>query len=62
MRDEAKQWHNFTEGAMQYIKRPDIHFRIAPKFLTINGILFKDTKSLLKYVSSNFDLTESPKE
>ena len=53
--DESK-WHNFTEGAMQYIKRSDIKFREAPKYVTINGIEFKSVESLLKHVKSNFDL------
>ena len=58
--DESKvdksKWHNFTEGAMQYIKRPNIKFREAPKYVTINGIEFKSVKSLLKHVKDNFDL------
>ena len=37
---EKTQWHNFTEGAMQYIKRSDIKFREAPKYVTINGSEF----------------------
>ena len=53
---EKTQWHNFTEGAMQYIKRSDIKFREAPKYVTINGIEFKSAKSLLKHVKNNFDL------
>ena len=53
---EKTQWHNFTEGAMQYIKRSDIKFREAPKYVTINGIEFKSVESLLKYVKNNFDL------
>lgn len=52
------QWHNFTEGAMQYIKRSDIKFREAPKYVTINGIEFKSVDSLLKYVKNNFDLED----
>lgn len=55
---EKTQWHNFTEGAMQYIKRPDIKFREAPKYITINGIEFKNVKSLLKHVKNNFDLED----
>ena len=55
--DESK-WHNFTEGAMQYIKRSDIKFREAPKYITINGIEFKSVESLLKYVKNNFDLED----
>ena len=55
--DESK-WHNFTEGAMQYIKRSDIKFREAPKYVTINGIEFKSVESLLNYVKSNFDLED----
>ena len=53
---EKTQWHNFTEGAMQYIKRSDIKFREAPKYVTINGSEFKSVKSLLKHVKNNFDL------
>ena len=52
------QWHNFTEGAMQYIKRSDIKFREAPKYVTINGIEFKSVESLLKHVKNNFDLED----
>lgn len=55
---EKSQWHNFTEGAMQYIKRSDIKFREAPKYVTINGIEFKNVKSLLKHVKNNFDLED----
>ena len=55
---EKTQWHNFTEGAMQYIKRSDIKFREAPKYVTINGIEFKNIKSLLKHVKNNFDLED----
>lgn len=55
---EKTQWHNFTEGAMQYIKRPDIKLREAPKYVTINGIEFKSIKSLLKHVKNNFDLED----
>ena len=55
---EKTQWHNFTEGAMQYIKRSDIKFREAPKYVTINGIEFKSVESLLKYVKNNFDLED----
>ena len=53
---DKTQWHNFTEGAMQYIKRSDIKFREAPKYVTINGIEFKTVESLLKHVKNNFDL------
>ena len=53
---EKTQWHNFTEGAMQYIKRSDIKFREAPKYVTINGIEFKSVESLLKHVKNNFYL------
>ena len=52
------RWHNFTEGAMQYIKRSDIKFREAPKYVTINGIEFKSIESLLKHVKNNFDLED----
>ncbi|MEG0407419.1 MAG: hypothetical protein RR623_00975 [Bacilli bacterium] len=55
---EKTQWHNFTEGAMQYIKRPDIKFREALKYVTIDGIEFKSVKSLLKHVKNNFDLED----
>lgn len=55
---EKTQWHNFTEGAMQYIKRPDIKFREAPKYVTINGVEFNSVERLLKYVKNNFDLEE----
>ena len=55
--DESK-WHNFTEGAMQYIKRSDIKFREAPKYVTINGVEFKNVEKLLKYVKNNFDLED----
>ena len=53
---EKTQWHNFTEGAMRYIKRSDIKFREAPKYVTINGIEFKSVERLLKHVKNNFDL------
>ena len=53
---EKTQWHNFTEGAMRYIKRSDIKFREAPKYVTINGIEFKSVEKLLKHVKNNFDL------
>ena len=59
---EKTQWHNFTEGAMQYIKRSDIKFREAPKYVTINGVEFKSVESLLKYVKNNFDLEDGDKE
>ena len=52
------RWHNFTEGAMQYIKRSDIKFREAPKYVTINGIEFKSVKKLVKYVKNNFDMLQ----
>lgn len=55
---DKSQWHNFTEGAMQYIKRADIKFREAPKYVTINGIEFKSVDKLLKYVKNNFDLKD----
>ena len=55
---EKTQWHNFTEGAMQYIKRSDIKFREAPKYVTINGVEFKSVASLLKHVKNNFDLED----
>ena len=53
---DKTKWHNFTEGAMQYIKRSDIKFREAPKYVTINGIEFKSVEKLLKHVKNNFDL------
>ena len=56
IQSEKTQWYNFTEGAMQYIKRSDIKFREAPKYVTINGIEFKSVESLLKHVKNNFDL------
>ena len=55
---DKTQWHNFTEGAMRYIKRSDIKFREAPKYVTINGIEFKSVESLLKHVKNNFDLDD----
>ena len=55
---EKTQWHNFTEGAMQCIKRSDIKFREAPKYVTINGIEFKSIESLLKHVKNSFDLDD----
>ena len=55
---EKTQWHNFTEGAMQYVKRSDIKFREAPKYVTINGIEFKSVERLLKHVKNNFDLED----
>lgn len=55
--DESK-WHNFTDGAMQYIKRPDIKFRLAPKYVTINGIEFNGVEKLMNYVKNNFDLED----
>ena len=59
---DKTQWHNFTEGAMQYIKRSDIKFREAPKYVTINGIEFKSVESLLKHVKKNFDLEDGENE
>ena len=59
---EKTQWHNFTEGAMQYIKRSDIKFREAPKYVTINGIEFKSVEKLLKHVKNNFDLEDGELE
>ena len=53
---DKSKWHNFTEGAMRYIKRSDIKFREAPKYVTINGIEFKSVERLLKHVKNNFDL------
>ena len=58
IQSEKTQWYNFTEGAMQYIKRSDIKFREAPKYVTINGIEFKTVESLLKHVKNNFDLED----
>ena len=58
IQSKKTQWHNFTEGAMQYIKRSDIKFREAPKYVTINGIEFKSVESLLKHVKNNFDLED----
>ena len=55
---DKSQWYNLTEGAMQYIKRSDIKFREAPKYVTINGVEFKSVESLLKYVKNNFDLED----
>lgn len=55
---DKTQWHNLTEGAMQYIKRSNIKFREAPKYVTINGIEFKNVESLLKHVKNNFDLED----
>ena len=55
---DKSKWHNFTEGAMQYIKRSDIKFREAPKYVTINGIEFKSVERLLKHVKNNFDLDD----
>ena len=56
--DDDKQWHNFTQGAFQYIKRSDIHFRIAPKFVELNGTTFKSIDSLIKHVKNNYDMNE----
>ena len=56
--DDDKQWHNFTQGAFQYIKRSDIHFRIAPKFVELNGVTFNSIDSLIKYVKNNYDMNE----
>ena len=58
IQSEKTQWYNFTEGAMQYIKRSDIKFREAPKYVTINGIEFKSVEKLLKHVKNNFDLED----
>ena len=58
IQSEKTQWHNFTEGAMKCIKRSDIKFREAPKYVTINGIEFKSVESLLKHVKNNFDLDD----
>ena len=55
---EKTQWHNFTEGDMRYIKRSDIKFREAPKYVKINGIEFKSVEKLLKHVKNNFDLED----
>ena len=55
---EKTQWHNFTECAMQYIKRSDIKFREAPKYVTINGIKFKNIESILNYIKSDFDMLQ----
>lgn len=55
--DDDKQWHNFTEGAFQYLKRSDLHFREAPKYVTLNGITFKTIDSLLKHVKNNYDMS-----
>ena len=56
--DDDKQWHNFTQGGFQYIKRNDIHFRIAPKFVELNGITFKSIDSLIKHIKNNYDMNE----
>ena len=56
--DDDKQWHNFTQGASQYIKLNDIHFRIAPKFVELNGVTFKSIDSLIEYVKNNYDMNE----
>ena len=56
--DDDKQWHNFTQGGFQYIKRSDIHFRIAPKFVELNGVTFKSIDSLIKHVKNNYDMNE----
>ena len=58
IQSEKTKWHNFTEGAMRYIKRSDIKFREAPKYVTINGIEFKSIEKLLKHVKNNFDLED----
>ena len=55
--DDDKQWHNFPEGAFQYLKRSDLHFREAPKYVTLNGITFKTIDSLLKHVKNNYDMS-----
>ena len=59
---DKSQWHNFTEGAMRYIKRSDIKFREALKYVTINGIEFNSVESLLKHVKNNFDLEDGENE
>ena len=59
---DKSQWHNFTEGGMRYIKRSDIKFREAPKYVTINGIEFKSVERLLKHVKKNFDLEDGENE
>lgn len=56
--DDDKHWHNFTQRAFQYIKRSDIHFRIAPKFVELNGVTFKSIDSLIEYVKNNYDMNE----
>ena len=56
--DDDKQWHNFTQGAFQYIKRSDIHFRVAPKYVELNGITFNNIASLIKHVKNNYDMVE----
>lgn len=56
--DGKSQWHNLNEKALQYIKRGDIKFRVTPKYLTINGVEFKDMDRLIKYVKNNYDLNE----
>ena len=54
--DDDKPWYNFTRVAFQYIKRSDIHFRVAPKFVELDGITFKSIDSLIKYVKNNYDM------
>ena len=56
--DGKSQWHNLNEKALQYLKRSDMKFRVAPKYLTINGVEFKSMDSLIKYVKNNYDLNE----
>lgn len=54
--DDDKQWHNFTEGAFQYLKRSDLNFREAPKYVTLNGIVFKSMKQLVSHIKRNYDM------
>ena len=58
LKDLAVLKHNSVDDATQYIKRSDIKFREAPKYVTINGIEFKSVERLLKYVKKNFDLED----
>ena len=53
---EYTQWHNLTNGALQYFKRSDIRFREKPKELVINGVKFETTEKLLKYVRNHYDI------
>ena len=50
------QWHNLTWNALKDMKHTLIEFRETPKYVTINGIEFKTTESLLKHVKNNYDL------